>query len=114
MAETPTDVLAAGYPDIGGAAKDFESLSALVRDTQVSVDGMILVTKPRMAVSRCGKRAATSVARGWGGAAGSGWRVGLMAPPVLASVAVGAVGGGVIGKFGNHRVEQDVHDHSDS
>ena len=112
MAETPTDVLVAGHPDIGGAAKDFESLSALVRDTQVSIEGMILVTKPRMAVSRCGRRATTSVARG--GAAGSRSRGGLLAPPVLASVAVGAVAGGVIGKFGDHRVQQDVHDHSDS
>ena len=44
MAETPTDVLVAGYPDIDGATKDFESLGALVRDTQVSIDGVILVT----------------------------------------------------------------------
>ena len=35
-------------------------------------------------------------------------------PPLLASVAVGAVAGGVIGEFVDHRVEQDIHDHSDS
>ena len=35
-------------------------------------------------------------------------------PPLLASVAVGAVAGGVIGEFAGHRVEQDIHDHSDS
>ena len=40
MAETPTDVLVAGYPDIDGATKNFESLGALVRDTQVSTDGV--------------------------------------------------------------------------
>ena len=44
MAETPADVLVAGYPDIDGAAKDFESLGALVRDTQVSIGGVILLT----------------------------------------------------------------------
>jgi hypothetical protein len=44
MAETPTDVLVAGYPDIDGASKDFESLGVLVRDTQVSIDGVIPVT----------------------------------------------------------------------
>jgi hypothetical protein len=114
VAETPTDVLVAGHPDIGGAAKDFESLSALVRDTQVSIGGMILVTRPRMAVSRCGRRAATSVAGGggWGGGVGlAGWPLGA------AGAGVGrgrAVVGGVIGKFGDHRVEQDVHGHSDS
>ena len=66
-----------------------------------------------MAVSRCGRRAATSVARGWGGG-GAGLAVGLFAPPLLAPVAVGAVAGGVIGKFAGHRVEQDIHGHSDS
>ena len=35
-------------------------------------------------------------------------------PPLLASVAVGAVAGGVIGEFAGHRVEQDIHGHSDS
>ncbi len=73
MAETPTDVLVAGYPDIGGAAKDFESLGALVRDTQVSVDGMILVTKPRdgsVAVRQtCGNLGREGLGRGGRGRA---------------------------------------------
>ena len=34
-------------------------------------------------------------------------------PPLLASAAVGAVAGGGIGKFAGHRVEQDIHGHSD-
>ena len=45
---------------------------------------------------------------GWGG--GVGLAVGLFAPPLLASVAVGAVAGGVIGKFVDHRVEREIHD----
>ena len=32
---------------------------------------------------------------------------------LLASAAVGAVAGGGIGKFAGHRVEQDIHGHSD-
>ena len=47
MAETPTDVLVAGYQDIDEATEDFESLVALVRDKQVSVEGVILVTHAR-------------------------------------------------------------------
>ena len=35
-------------------------------------------------------------------------------PPLLASIAAGAVAVGVIAKFADHRVEQAVHDHSDS
>jgi uncharacterized membrane protein len=48
---------------------------------------------------------------GWGG--GVGLAVGLFAPPLLASVAVGAVGavaGGLVGKFVDHRLEQGIHD----
>ncbi len=35
-------------------------------------------------------------------------------PPLLASVAAGAVAGGGIGKFAGRRVEQDIPGHSDS
>ncbi len=43
MAETPTDVLVAGYQDIDEATEDLDSLVALVRGKQVSIDGVILV-----------------------------------------------------------------------
>ena len=80
MAETPTDVLVAGYPDIDGATKDFESLGALVRDTQVSIDGVILVTHApdgSVAVRQtCGNLGREG--SGWGG--GAGLAVGLFAP----------------------------------
>ena len=110
MAETPTDVLVAGYPEIDEATKDFESLVALVRDKRVSIEGVILVTHARdgsVAVRQTGDNLGRK-GLGWGG--GVGLAVGLFAPPLLASVAVGAVAGGVIGKFVDHRVEQDIHD----
>ena len=44
MAETPTDVLVAGYQDIDEATKDFEALVALVKEKKVSIEGVILVT----------------------------------------------------------------------
>ena len=114
MAEAPADVLVAGCPDIDGATKDFGALGAFVRDKQVSIDGVILGdARPRR---RC--RGAADVRNlgreglGWGG--GAGLAVGLFAPPLLASAAVGGVAGGVIGKFAGHRVERDIHGHSDS
>ena len=110
MAETPTDVLVAGYQEIDEATKDFESLVALVRDKQVSIEGVILVTHAQdgsVAVRQTGDNLGRK-GLGWGG--GVGLAVGLFAPPLLASVAVGAVAGGVIGKFVDHRVEQDIHD----
>ena len=110
MAETPTDVLVAGYADIEEATKDFESLVALVKEKRVSIEGVILVTHAQdgsVAVRQTGDNLGRK-GLGWGG--GVGLAVGLFAPPLLASVAVGAVAGGVIGKFVDHRVEQDIHD----
>ena len=75
MAETPTDVLVAGYQEIEEATKDFESLVALVRDRQVSIEGVILVTHAEDGSVAVRRRATTWVARGWGGAAGSGSRL---------------------------------------
>ena len=45
---------------------------------------------------------------------GVGLAVGLLAPPLLASVATEAVAGGVIGEFAGYRAGQDIHGHSDS
>ena len=110
MAETATDVLVAGYPDIDEATEDFESLVALARDKQVSIEGVILVTHAKdgsVAVRQTGDHLGRK-GLGWGG--GVGLAVGLFAPPLLASAAVGAVAGGVIGKFVDHRVEHDIHE----
>ena len=74
------------------------SLGALVRDTQVSIDGVILVTHaPDGSVGAADVRQPRSRGLGLGG--GVGLAVGLFAPPLLASAAVGAVAGGVIGEF---------------
>ena len=110
MAETPTDVLVAGYQEIDEATRDFESLVALVSEKEISIEGVILVTHAEdgsVAVRQTGDHLGRK-GLGWGG--GVGLAVGLFAPPLLASVAVGAVAGGVIGKFVDHRVEQDIHD----
>ena len=110
MADTPTDVLVAGYQDIDEATNDFETLVAAVKQRAVSIEGVILVTHAQdgsVAVRQTGDNRGRK-GTGWGG--GVGLAVGLFAPPLLASVAVGAVAGGVIGKFVNHRVEQDIHD----
>ncbi len=110
MADTPTDVLVAGYQEIDEAAKDFDALVSLVRAKQVEIEGAILVTHAHdgsVAVRQTGDNLGRK-GMGWGG--GVGLAVGLFAPPLLASVAVGAVAGGVIGRFVDHRVENDIHD----
>ena len=110
MSDTPTDVLVAGYQDIATASGDFEALVALVKDKKVEIEGVILVTHDRdgnVSVRQTGDHLGRKGA-GWGG--GVGVAVGLFAPPLLASVAVGAVAGGVIGKFVDHRLEREMHD----
>ena len=110
MADTPTDVLVAGYQEIDTANKDFESLVGLAKDGTVEIEGVILVTHAKdgsVSVQQTGDHLGRKGA-GWGG--GVGLAVGLFAPPLLASVAVGAVAGGVVGKFVDHRLEHELHD----
>jgi uncharacterized membrane protein len=99
MAEAPTDVLVAGYQGIDDAATDFEALLAQVAEGKLEIEGVILVTHAEdgsVSVRQTGDHLGRK-GLGWGG--GAGLAVGLFAPPLLASVAVGAVGGGLVGKF---------------
>ena len=110
MADSLTDVLVAGYQDIEVATKDFDALVALVDEKQVAVEGVILVTHAAdgsVAVQQTGDHLGRKGA-GWGG--GVGVAVGLFAPPLLASVAVGAVAGGAVGRFVDHRLKLELHD----
>ena len=110
MSDEQTDVLVAGYQDIDTATSDFESLVAEVKDKQVEIEGVILVTHDKdgnVSVRQTGDHLGRKGA-GWGG--GVGVAVGLFAPPLLASAAVGAVAGGVVGKFVDHRVQNEIHD----
>ena len=110
MAERPTDVLVAGYKDIDEATRDFEALVELVKEKEVSIEGVILVTHDEdgnVAVQRTGDNLGRK-GTGWGG--GVGLAVGLFAPPLLASVAVGAVAGRVVARFAGNKVENELRD----
>src|SRR6516162_11928483 len=104
------DVIMAAYQDTGPAERDFDSLVQLVKDKAVRSEGVILVEHDldgKVSVRQTGDHLGRK-GMGWGG--GVGLAVGLFAPPLLASVAVGAVAGGVVGKFVDHRVENEIHD----
>ena len=76
----------------------------IVKDKQVAVEGAILVTHDAgggVTVVQHGDHLGRK-GLGWG--AGAGLVVGLFAPPLLASVVVGGVAGGLIGKFTDHKV----------
>ncbi|HEX6874914.1 MAG TPA: sulfatase-like hydrolase/transferase [Nocardioidaceae bacterium] len=111
MAETPTDVLVAGYQDITAAKGDFDSLVALVKERKVAIEGVILVTHAEdgsVSVELTGDHLGRTGAR-WGG--GVGLAVGLFAPLLLAStVATGAVVGWLAGRFGASRLQQQMRE----
>ena len=110
MADPSTDVLVAGYQEIGAATTDFESLIGLVKNKQVAIDAVILVTHAEdgdVTVQQTGDNLGRK-GLGWGG--GVGVAVGLLAPPLLASAVVGAAAGGVVGKFAENRIETGIHD----
>ena len=110
MADTPTDVLVCAYPDIEAATKDFDALAALVEGKKVEMEAAILITHAQDGTVTVAQTADHRGRKGveWGGAVGV--LVGLAAPPLLAATAVGAVAGGLIGKFVDKRLETEMHD----
>jgi arylsulfatase len=110
MSKGTMDVLVAGYQAIDAAQQDFDAVIGLVRDKQVAIEGMILVSRDEqghVTIRDTGDRLARKGA-GWGG--GVGVAVGLLQPELLAAVAVGAAAGGLVGKFADHRLKTGVHD----
>jgi arylsulfatase len=110
MSDSPTDVLVLAYPDILVAEKDFEALTESVRQKLVKVEAAILITHSQDGSVSVRQTADHRGRKGveWGG--GVGFLVGLASPPLLAATAAGAVGGGLIGRFVDHRVETEMHD----
>jgi uncharacterized membrane protein len=110
MSETRFDVLVAGYKNIDTAGQDFDALVGLVNDKRVKVEAAILVAhdeEGNVTVADTGDHLGRK-GLGWGG--GAGVLVGLFAPPLLASVAVGAAGGALVGKFANHKLTSGIRE----
>jgi arylsulfatase A-like enzyme/uncharacterized membrane protein len=108
MAEEQTDVLVGAYRDVETAKNDFNQLVGQVKAKTVKIEGAILVTKDKdgtVKVEDTGDNLGRKGA-GWGG--GVGLAVGLFAPELLAPVVVGAAAGGLIGKFGEHRMKSGI------
>ena len=103
-------LLVAAYQDPGTAQAEFDGLVERVRSKEVSSQGMILVGKDadgKVVVADTGNHLGRKGA-GWGG--GVGVLVGLFAPPVLASVAIGAAAGGLVGKFAGSKLTSTIQE----
>jgi uncharacterized membrane protein len=108
MSDTDFDVVIAAYliPDL--AQTDFDALVGLVRDKQLTVEGVALVTNDssgNVTIKETGDHLGR---KGMAVGGGVGLVVGLLAPPLLASVVVGGAAGALVGKFARHRVESGL------
>ena len=108
MSDTDFDVVIAAYliPDL--AQKDFDALVGLVKDKQLTVEGVALVTNDasgNVTIKETGDHLGR---KGMAVGGGVGLAVGLLAPPLLASVVVGGAAGALVGKFARHRVESGL------
>ena len=95
-------------PDL--AQQDFDALVTLVKDKELEVEGVALVsfdTDGKPSVQQTGDHLGR---KGLTIGGGVGLVVGLFAPPLLASVVVGGAAGGLVGKFARHKVETGLGD----
>jgi arylsulfatase len=110
MSGTEFDVVIAAYliPDL--AQQDFDGLVKLVKDKQLKVEGVALVTNDadgNVTINETGDHLGR---KGMEIGGGVGLVVGLFAPPLLASVIVGGAAGALVGKFARHRVESGLEE----
>lgn len=103
-------VLVAGYRDLDVARGEFDALAERVKAKQINLKGALLVGKDAegnaTVVDTCdhlGRKGA-----GWG--VGVGVAVGLFAPPLLASAAIGATAGVLADKFVEQRFKTGLPD----
>jgi arylsulfatase len=105
MSDTQFDVVIAAYliPDL--AKKEFDGLVKLVKDKQLQVEGVALVTVDAdgsVAVEETGDHLGRKGVKIGGGV---GLVVGLLSPPLLAATVVGGAAGALVGKFAMHKVD---------
>ena len=103
-------VIIAGYQSIELAKNNFDQLAQLAKDKKIKTEGMILVDKDKegnVSVNETGDHLGRK-GMGWGG--GVGLLVGLAAPPLLASVVVGAAAGSLISKFTRKKMKTGIEE----
>lgn len=114
MSNKRKDVLIAAYLFEDLAKRDFDAVLKLAEDKAITVEGVVVVQKDadgEVHVIESGDHLGRKGAKLGGGA---GLVVGLLAPPLLAATAVGAVAGATVGKFAKHRLESGIGEKMDA
>lgn len=104
MADNQEVVLVATYRDLDVAREDFHELNNRVKNKGTETRSAALVTKDadgRLEVAQAANRHGRTGA-GWG--AGAGFVVGILQPPIVAAVLVGAAAGALVASFAEHRL----------
>jgi uncharacterized membrane protein len=108
MNEKDMLIMVAGYGDLESARHDFADLNDKVKQQRIEIREAVLVGKGDDGVptaidtrNRHGR-----VGAGWG--AGVGLLVGLVTPPLMASVAIGATAGMVLAKLADHGLKSGL------
>ncbi len=102
------DVVVADYPSLATAERDFEALLHQIAHHSVGSEGAILVEHDddgRLRVARAGDHRGRA-GHTWDG--GVGLVVGLVSPPLLASVVMGRDVGGVVARFTRHKTDSGI------
>jgi uncharacterized membrane protein len=110
MSDTEFDVVIAAYlvPDL--AKNDFDALVQLVADKKLEVEGVALVTVDPDGNTTVDQTGDHLGRKGLKIGSGVGLAIGLLAPPLLASVVVGGAVGHVVGKFTKHKIDSGLGD----
>jgi arylsulfatase len=101
-------LILAGYQALDVAGSDFDGLVKLASGKTIRTEGMILVQRDEEGEVRVTDTGDTLGRKGAGWGGGVGVLVGLAAPPLLASVAVGAAAGGLVGRFAKHKLDSGL------
>ena len=108
MNEQDALIMVAAYDDVSTAQRDFETLRIGVKEERFELREAVLVVKDEHgmpAVLEISRHHGESGA-GWG--AGIGALLGLFVPPMIASVAFGAVAGALVAKFADHTLKSGL------
>jgi uncharacterized membrane protein len=114
MSDDQKDVLIAAYLFEDLARQDFNAVVKLAEDETITLEGVVLVQKDadgEVQVTETGDHLGRKGLKIGGGV---GLAVGLFAPPLLAATAIGAVAGGVTGKFARHRLQSGIGEKMDA
>jgi arylsulfatase A-like enzyme/uncharacterized membrane protein len=110
MSEGHALVVVAAYPDLQAARREFDALAEQVKGKRIVLQGAVLVAKDADGTAVVVDTSNHLGRRGAGWAAGVGVVVGLFAPALLASAAVGVAAGALAGRFAEHRLKSGLSD----